>query len=43
MLLHGFSETSMAWRNVMPAMAVNHTVVAVDLRGLGLSDVDETG
>ena len=42
-LLHGFPETSMAWRNVMPALAREHTVVAVDLRGIGGSDVEESG
>jgi pimeloyl-ACP methyl ester carboxylesterase/quinol monooxygenase YgiN len=34
-LLHGFPNTWYAWREVMPALAEQHTVVAVDLRGLG--------
>lgn len=42
-LLHGFPETWMAWRKVMPALAANHTVVAVDLRGVGKSALESTG
>jgi pimeloyl-ACP methyl ester carboxylesterase/quinol monooxygenase YgiN len=34
-LLHGFPNTWYAWREVMPALAERHTVLAVDLRGLG--------
>lgn len=34
-LLHGFPSTWYAWREVMPALAERHTVVAVDLRGMG--------
>jgi len=37
-LLHGFPNTWYAWRDVMPRLAEHHTVVAVDLRGLGDSD-----
>lgn len=42
-LLHGFPETSYAWRKVIPGLAVRHTVVAPDLRGCGDSDRPETG
>lgn len=42
-LLHGFPETWMAWRKVMPALAVDHTVVAVDLRGAGDSALEPSG
>ncbi len=42
-LLHGFPETWRAWRNVMPTLAVDHTVVAVDLRGAGDSALEKTG
>ncbi len=42
-LLHGFPETWLAWRKVMPALAEHHTVVAVDLRGSGDSALEETG
>jgi pimeloyl-ACP methyl ester carboxylesterase/quinol monooxygenase YgiN len=34
-LLHGFPNTWFAWRDVMPRLAEHHTVIAVDLRGLG--------
>ena len=34
-LLHGFPNTWYAWREVMPVLAQRHTVLAVDLRGLG--------
>ena len=37
-LLHGFPETSHAWRKVMPALAERFTVIAPDLRGCGDSD-----
>jgi pimeloyl-ACP methyl ester carboxylesterase/quinol monooxygenase YgiN len=37
-LLHGFPNTWYAWRDVMPRLAERHTVVAVDLRGLGDSE-----
>jgi pimeloyl-ACP methyl ester carboxylesterase len=36
-LLHGWPETWYAWAGVMPGLARTHTVVAVDLRGLGAS------
>jgi pimeloyl-ACP methyl ester carboxylesterase len=34
-LLHGWPETWRAWTGIMPQLAQNHTVIAVDLRGLG--------
>jgi len=37
-LLHGFPNTWYAWRDVMPRLAEQHTVIAMDLRGLGDSD-----
>jgi len=37
-LLHGFPNTWHAWRDVMPRLAERHTVIAVDLRGLGDSE-----
>lgn len=37
-LLHGFPNTWYAWRDVMPRLAERHTVIALDLRGLGDSD-----
>lgn len=42
-LLHGYPETWYSWRKIMPALAKNHTVIAVDLRGLGESEVTTSG
>ena len=42
-LLHGFPETSHAWRKIMPALAEHYTVIAPDLRGFGDSDRPDTG
>ena len=42
-LLHGFPETSNAWRKVMPTLAEHYTVLAPDLRGFGASDRPDTG
>ncbi len=42
-LLHGFPETSNAWRKVMPALAEHYTVLAPDLRGFGDSDRPDHG
>ena len=41
--MHGWPETWYAFRHVMLALAENHTVIAVDQRGLGLSDKPATG
>ena len=38
LLLHGFPETSHAWRKQIPALANRFRVVAPDLRGYGGSD-----
>src|SRR5947208_9098506 len=38
LLLHGFPETSRAWRKQIPALAERFRVVAPDLRGYGTSD-----
>ncbi|WP_221891137.1 alpha/beta fold hydrolase [Microbispora sp. KK1-11] len=42
-LLHGFPQTSAEWEPQLKALAKNHTVIAVDLRGTGDSSVPETG
>ncbi|MDO3637987.1 alpha/beta fold hydrolase [Mycolicibacterium arseniciresistens] len=42
-LLHGFPQDWYEWRAVMPRLAASHTVVAVDLRGVGESDAPEDG
>lgn len=34
-LLHGFSDNLMTWRRIVPALAVEHRVVAIDLPGHG--------
>ena len=38
LLVHGWPETWYAWRHLMPALAQDFTVIAVDQRGIGLSD-----
>ena len=43
MLLHGFPETSFAWRKVVPALAERYTVIAPDLPGCGASDRPGSG
>lgn len=39
LLLSGFPETWYAWRKVMPLLAVDHTVIAVDPPGVGESSI----
>jgi pimeloyl-ACP methyl ester carboxylesterase len=43
LLVHGWPETWYYWRLVMPALARNFEVIAVDQRGIGLSDKPEDG
>jgi len=43
LLIHGWPETWYAWRHVMPALARDFEVIAVDQRGIGLSDKPATG
>jgi len=43
LLVHGWPETWYAWRFIMPALAKDYTVIAVDQRGAGLSDKPDTG
>jgi pimeloyl-ACP methyl ester carboxylesterase len=43
LLVHGWPESWYAWRFVMPALANDFSVVAVDQRGMGLSDKPEDG
>ena len=38
LLVHGWPETWYAWRELMPALARDFEVIAVDQRGRGLSD-----
>ena len=43
LLVHGWPETWYAWRMLMPALARDFEVIAVDQRGMGLSDKPEDG
>jgi len=37
-LVHGFGSSLYTWKDVIPGLAVDHDVVALDLPGFGLSD-----
>ncbi|AJT41949.1 alpha/beta fold hydrolase [Psychromicrobium lacuslunae] len=41
-LLHGFPQTHLMWREVAQGLAENHTVIVPDLRGYGESDKPQT-
>jgi len=43
LLIHGWPETWYAWRLMMPTLAQDFTVIAVDQRGIGLSDKPTDG
>ncbi len=43
LLIHGWPQTWYAWRMIMPALARDFQVIAVDQRGIGLSDKPATG
>jgi pimeloyl-ACP methyl ester carboxylesterase len=43
LLVHGWPQTWYAWRLLMPALARDFQVVAVDQRGIGLSDKPQDG
>jgi len=38
LLVHGFAQTWYEWNQLMPLLAKNHTVIAIDLPGLGQSE-----
>jgi pimeloyl-ACP methyl ester carboxylesterase len=42
-LLHGFAQTGLMWRPIMPLLAQHHTVIVPDLRGAGGSAKPEAG
>jgi pimeloyl-ACP methyl ester carboxylesterase len=42
-LLHGYAETSLMWRPIIPALAARFTVIAPDLPGIGDSDIPADG
>ena len=41
-LLHGYPESSVMWRDVVPDLLEDHRVILVDLRGYGHSDAPAT-
>jgi pimeloyl-ACP methyl ester carboxylesterase len=43
LLVHGWPQTWYAWRMLMPQLARDFTVIAVDQRGIGLSDKPQDG
>jgi pimeloyl-ACP methyl ester carboxylesterase len=43
LLVHGWPENWYAWRFLMPTLARHFTVIAVDQRGMGLSDKPQEG
>jgi pimeloyl-ACP methyl ester carboxylesterase len=43
LLVHGWPQTWYAWRMLMPILARDFAVVAVDQRGIGLSDKPQDG
>src|SRR6185436_80160 len=43
MLVHGWPQTWYAWRMLMPALAHDFEFIAVDQRGIGLSDKPRDG
>jgi pimeloyl-ACP methyl ester carboxylesterase len=42
-LLHGYAETSLMWRPIIPVLAKRFTVIAPDLPGIGDSDIPANG
>jgi hypothetical protein len=42
-LLHRFGETSHMWLPLIPRLAINHTVIAPNLRGSGEPGVPDSG
>ncbi len=43
LLVHGWPQTWYAWRMLMPALAPDFRVIAVDQRGIGLTDKPQDG
>ena len=43
LLVHGWPENWYAWRHVMPDLARHYRVIAVDQRGMGLTDKPDEG
>jgi pimeloyl-ACP methyl ester carboxylesterase len=42
-LLHGYAETSLMWKPIIPALARRFTVITPDLPGIGDSDIPADG
>jgi pimeloyl-ACP methyl ester carboxylesterase len=42
-LLHGYAETSLMWKPIIPRLAQRFTVIAPDLPGIGDSDIPADG
>ncbi len=42
-LLHGYAETSLMWKPIMPLLAERFTVIAPDLPGIGDSEIPQNG
>ncbi len=42
-LLHGYAETSLMWKPIIPLLAERFTVIAPDLPGIGDSDIPAEG
>jgi len=42
-LLHGYAETSLMWRPIIPVLATRFMVIAPDLPGIGDSDIPASG
>src|ERR1700680_438160 len=42
-LLHGYAETSLMWRPIIPVLAKRFTVIAPDLPGIGDSEIPADG
>jgi pimeloyl-ACP methyl ester carboxylesterase len=43
LLLHGYAETSLMWKPIIPVLAERFTVIAPDLPGIGDSDIPANG
>lgn len=42
-LIHGYAETSLMWKPIIPLLAKRFTVIAPDLPGIGDSDIPASG
>jgi pimeloyl-ACP methyl ester carboxylesterase len=42
-LLHGYAETSLMWKPIIPVLAERFTIIAPDLPGIGDSDIPADG